>query len=91
MLHLLLIILLVVVIWKVAGTSGHSNPLAIQTGLARLRVVLSVIGAFLGGLIGYAASNGAGGAILLGTLIGAIIVWAAMGVVIWIINGFLAR
>ena len=93
--HLLLVILLVVVIWKVAASPGRANPQAIQTGLYRVQIVLAVLGGLLGGVIGYAATQSGGaenpGAIVLGAGIGFALIWGAMTVVIWIINGFLTR
>jgi hypothetical protein len=80
MLHLLLIILLVVVIWKVASSPGRANPQAIQTGLYRVQIVLAVLGGLLGGVI-----------VVLGAGIGFALIWGAMAVLIWIVSGFLAR
>jgi hypothetical protein len=99
MLHLLLIILLVAVIWKVAASPSGSHPraaAAIQTGLGRVQIVLAVLGGLLGGLTGYAATSGSDraenpGAILLGALIGFALIWGAMAVLIWIVGGFLGR
>jgi hypothetical protein len=96
MIHLLLIVLLTVVIWKVAASPSRSNPQAIQTGLYRVQIVLAVLCGLLGGVLGYFAaidSGGVGnpGAILLGAGIGFGIIWGAMAVLIWIISGFVGR
>jgi hypothetical protein len=95
MIHLLLIILLVIVIWKVAASPGRANAQAIQTGLARVQIVLAVSGGLLGGVVGYAISQSGGagnpGAIVLGAGIGFALVWGAMAVLIWIVGGFLTR
>ena len=95
MLHLLLILLAAVVIWKFASSPDRANPQAIQTGLYRVQIVLAVFGGLLGGLIGYAASQSGGagnpGAIVVGAGIGFGIIWGAMAVLIWIVSGFLTR
>ena len=91
MLHLLLIILVVIVIWKIAAGPGHANPAAIQTARARVQIVLALVGALVGGAIGYGAGHETTGAVVLGAVIGFGMVWGGMAIVMRIIGGFLGR
>ena len=98
MLHLLLIILVVVVIWKIAASPTRHNPhtaAALRTGLRRMQIVLAVLAALFGGLIGYgmSGSNPAAvpGGVLLGAAVGFALVWGSMAVLLWILAGFIGK
>jgi hypothetical protein len=68
---------------------------AVETGLRRLGIVLTLAAGGLGGIVGYAVYQhdpevAQGGAVA-GFLIGFVLLWAAMRVLIWIITGFMTR
>jgi hypothetical protein len=56
MLHFLLIILILLLIWKLLS-HRPVNRAALLTGLGRLALVLAILGAALGGLVGYAVTS----------------------------------
>jgi hypothetical protein len=56
MLHFLLIILSLLAIWKLLS-HGHANGTSLLAGLRRLALVLAIVGAALGGFIGYVVTQ----------------------------------
>ena len=56
MLHLLLIILALLAIWKLLS-DGRANGATLITGLRRLGLVAAIAGSALGGFIGYEATR----------------------------------
>jgi hypothetical protein len=90
--HFLLIVLLLIIIWRiVASHDGPADPHAIRLGLKRLGLVLAVLAAGLGGIVGYGGSNEHFGGAIVGSIIGFTVIRMAMSVVIWIISGFMGR
>jgi hypothetical protein len=91
--HLLVIAVLAVVVWKIA-TSGPASPqaaLAIATGLRRLGLVLAVLAALLGAVIGYSGYPPDLAKGMIGAVVGFGLLWGLTRVVIWIAAGFLGR
>jgi hypothetical protein len=93
--HLLLILLLVVAVYKIA-TAGHTNPHAaatVETGLRRMGLVLALAAGALGGVDAVYQNDpeAAPGGAVAGFLLGFVLLWAALRMVIWIVSGFMGK
>ena len=88
--HFLFIILLLVIIGRIIASNGSpADPQSVQVGLKRLGLVLAVLAAGLGSIVGYGGSNEHFGGAIVGSMIGFAVIRMAMSV--GLISGFMGR
>ena len=88
MLHLLLIVLAVLAIWRLLAGASRPTGQTLERGLKRLGLVAAVLAAALGGAIGQSGGGGAGG-LVVGALASFLAVQTATWVLVRIARGFL--